>query len=322
MRSQENRMMTLILDEGGPIIVWEDKAPNPLHRKLLIITRICDNPECDCRDVWVNGVLIDDRYTDLVYHGDRLSYVFKPGEGEPSEPPPLRQLYARVDVDSGEVGFSPRAPAKLHDPELLGWLKEGLDRSHMDTIRKRWRLAKGINRDQWRSRDWSWWQPGDMVYWQEVFPDDINILFKLGNDTYWADDMYCINPGCGCQEVGLVLYRLTKGKTENVGSISVTLPSGKFSSFLEENGNGNLLRRLWDLLRQDKGRCALLKKRKKDIVPVGREIVRLSAGKAAVRSNSLSGKGTSVFSLKKVGRNDPCPCGSGKKYKKCCLGKT
>jgi uncharacterized protein YecA (UPF0149 family) len=24
--------------------------------------------------------------------------------------------------------------------------------------------------------------------------------------------------------------------------------------------------------------------------------------------------------FKTVGRNDPCPCGSGKKYKKCCLG--
>ena len=24
---------------------------------------------------------------------------------------------------------------------------------------------------------------------------------------------------------------------------------------------------------------------------------------------------------KKVGRNSPCPCGSGKKYKKCCMGK-
>ena len=24
---------------------------------------------------------------------------------------------------------------------------------------------------------------------------------------------------------------------------------------------------------------------------------------------------------RKPGRNDPCPCGSGKKYKKCCLGK-
>jgi len=23
----------------------------------------------------------------------------------------------------------------------------------------------------------------------------------------------------------------------------------------------------------------------------------------------------------KVGRNEPCPCGSGKKFKKCCLGR-
>ncbi|NLF16454.1 MAG: hypothetical protein GX595_04250 [Lentisphaerae bacterium] len=23
-----------------------------------------------------------------------------------------------------------------------------------------------------------------------------------------------------------------------------------------------------------------------------------------------------------VGRNDPCPCGSGRKYKKCCLNKS
>ncbi len=28
-----------------------------------------------------------------------------------------------------------------------------------------------------------------------------------------------------------------------------------------------------------------------------------------------------VVKDKKVGRNDPCPCGSGKKYKKCCMGK-
>jgi preprotein translocase subunit SecA len=33
-----------------------------------------------------------------------------------------------------------------------------------------------------------------------------------------------------------------------------------------------------------------------------------------------AGKGVTVRREgKKVGRNDPCPCGSGKKYKKCCL---
>jgi len=25
--------------------------------------------------------------------------------------------------------------------------------------------------------------------------------------------------------------------------------------------------------------------------------------------------------MMKLGRNDPCPCGSGKKYKRCCYGK-
>lgn len=29
-------------------------------------------------------------------------------------------------------------------------------------------------------------------------------------------------------------------------------------------------------------------------------------------------KSTTVVKTDKVGRNDPCPCGSGKKYKKCC----
>ena len=28
-----------------------------------------------------------------------------------------------------------------------------------------------------------------------------------------------------------------------------------------------------------------------------------------------------VRGTQKVGRNDPCPCGSGKKFKKCCMGK-
>jgi len=32
----------------------------------------------------------------------------------------------------------------------------------------------------------------------------------------------------------------------------------------------------------------------------------------------LQNKQTRAVSTKKASRNDPCPCGSGKKYKKCC----
>ena len=36
------------------------------------------------------------------------------------------------------------------------------------------------------------------------------------------------------------------------------------------------------------------------------------------RSSSNTEKSKPVVKKDKVGRNDPCPCGSGKKYKKCC----
>ena len=43
-------------------------------------------------------------------------------------------------------------------------------------------------------------------------------------------------------------------------------------------------------------------------------------GDSRVWYPSLS-RGPAVNPFKDVGRNDPCPCGSGKKFKKCCLGK-
>jgi uncharacterized protein len=34
-----------------------------------------------------------------------------------------------------------------------------------------------------------------------------------------------------------------------------------------------------------------------------------------------TGTGAGPARRTRIGRNDPCPCGSGKKYKKCCLRK-
>jgi preprotein translocase subunit SecA len=37
-----------------------------------------------------------------------------------------------------------------------------------------------------------------------------------------------------------------------------------------------------------------------------------------MKESSATGSSSQVKNSSKVGRNDPCPCGSGKKYKKCC----
>jgi uncharacterized protein YecA (UPF0149 family) len=36
----------------------------------------------------------------------------------------------------------------------------------------------------------------------------------------------------------------------------------------------------------------------------------------------IAGRVLPIRTTPKIGRNDPCPCGSGKKFKKCCLEKT
>jgi preprotein translocase subunit SecA len=37
-----------------------------------------------------------------------------------------------------------------------------------------------------------------------------------------------------------------------------------------------------------------------------------------MKESAATGPASQVKNVKKIGRNDPCPCGSGKKYKKCC----
>jgi len=52
---------------------------------------------------------------------------------------------------------------------------------------------------------------------------------------------------------------------------------------------------------------------------VKREKVATETGTAAASKSEV--KKQPVRKEKKVGPNDPCPCGSGKKYKKCCMRK-
>ena len=54
---------------------------------------------------------------------------------------------------------------------------------------------------------------------------------------------------------------------------------------------------------------------------VKREKVAKETGAAGANDGSVVKKAPVRTAAKKVGPNDPCPCGSGKKYKKCCMQK-
>jgi preprotein translocase subunit SecA len=52
---------------------------------------------------------------------------------------------------------------------------------------------------------------------------------------------------------------------------------------------------------------------------VKREKVAKETGTGAASQSAV--KKTPIKKAQKTGPNDPCPCGSGKKYKKCCMQK-
>ena len=52
---------------------------------------------------------------------------------------------------------------------------------------------------------------------------------------------------------------------------------------------------------------------------VGRESPELERAFAQRRATAVaSGKPVQIRETRRIGRNDPCPCGSGAKFKKCC----
>ncbi|HEY4238316.1 MAG TPA: SEC-C metal-binding domain-containing protein [Kofleriaceae bacterium] len=54
---------------------------------------------------------------------------------------------------------------------------------------------------------------------------------------------------------------------------------------------------------------------------LGRSVADTIAALPAERAAAVAASGFTVRAAEKVGRNDPCPCGSGQKYKKCCADK-
>ncbi|MBR6983755.1 MAG: preprotein translocase subunit SecA [Ruminococcus sp.] len=73
-----------------------------------------------------------------------------------------------------------------------------------------------------------------------------------------------------------------------------------------------------DSIREDTVRALLTIRLQKNEAPEREQVAKPDAPNAGAGDGSFSDE---PVRSKKIGDNDPCPCGSGKKYKKCCKGK-
>ena len=216
------RIVSKRLDDGGPFVIWEKEKKGDFQRGMVMETWVCDNP--DCQYLHVRAIGIDERFKEMKFEGSKFVYTVESEKHQTAEPLPNQHLFASVNIASPEVYISDKTPLEEQDPELISLLTEKIKGEFYEILKRRWRMAKKVNRDQWRKMDWSWWEDGLMVGWDEVFPDDPDFVFYLSGKRYWVRDLYCINPGCPCKDVTLSFTKFEDEKEyKELGGVATDL---------------------------------------------------------------------------------------------------
>ena len=254
---------------------------------MSLKTSVCDEPSCPL----VHVELAPAKEIDGTA---RCKLSVDPGTGD-----------VAVETAQGDAALVARMLEALTD---LLEMPRGTMRS---TLARRWRVARGKPREGWRTRDWSWWQSGTLVPFREAFPDEPNLLFTSRGSSIWADDAYCISAQCACRNVHLTFLRTDALANGPIAHLDFDIASGRAGGAGTDDSLTPEGQALWKaLLRVIPGVRTELEKRRSALARVAPKI-RMLAGHGDEHA--------AVVAPPRLGRNDPCFCGSGRKYKRCCL---
>lgn len=163
-------------------------------------------------------------------------------------------------------------------------------------------------------------QQSAMVTYHEFFPYANPLIFTFEGKEYNVDEQYCIASHCNCRSVLLCIYPLF---SEDNTSEPVKLKCFFHYDYAKETFKDETEGK--DGKPVDKEFDAALLAAFKAQFPAYRTLLKtrhrtLRTLYASFREKQ-NAKMQQAMLVGNVGRNDPCPCGSGKKYKKCCMGK-
>ena len=249
------------------------------HR-VLIEDWYCDNPECDCMCV-------------ALYF-----YALHEDTKQKSE-----LFYLMLDMNSWEIREQVIAD-KDNSDEMIAEFMGGLDELHFkDLYKKHYRTVKEHGMKHYRPEDEMVPYPGP-----ENIADD-PLAFLYDGSSFLATDQYCTNAKCHCNAVVLSFFRLSDRETQ-VPELIIRLHLNNLSYDIEHiNCDPDKIAGIVKYFLDKQGVLETLRHRYREMKKDG--------GKSHMKW-AKEMEDNAHDSGPKVGRNDPCPCGSGKKYKKCC----
>lgn len=281
----------------------------------------CKKPECDCNQVFFDLIEVSD-------------------SGEPVENP--LSFTMDVDLDSWLENDPPSRPA-----EVAGFVDEFLGQCSQETrarIKEDYRDAKEFARHLVDFRlDPDKVQDGTLVAYPDILPGHVSISSDDGTAfsfravyqerEFRIVDLYCPNPTCDCQQAHVDFFELEESEDgpaelcqRFLGRVGFDGKLAVEETYTCTKADAKAVLAAW--WQQGQVTLSDLKMRYNVVRDIGERTLMTSpkftavAPRASRSSLATSASiGESIEKPNKVGRNDPCPCGSGKKHKKCCLRK-
>jgi SEC-C motif len=271
---------------------------------FLMLKQSCSNPECTCNEITLDFSEFDET-------------------GAPLANPII--FYFRLNIETWkENERSERSELcnGLVDEFINGLTDEmkGEFRKYYETSREKAKRAAKFDMPL------NIIKTGRLISYTQIFDDSESIssggnacgfIFEDNNYEYFIDDLYCIDPQCNCEIAHLFFLRPDIKNKAVFNSFVAQLDFKKGlridkTTLPEKDAMGIFTK--W--LESDPYVIEVLKHRYAEVKDIGKNLVEKHTkhGKLPVdQKNSIISKRKD-----KIGRNEPCPCGSGKKYKKCC----
>ncbi len=158
-------------------------------------------------------------------------------------------------------------------------------------------------------------EDGVLIFYDDIIPFPILIFTKMEDSDILFEvvDIYCLTPECGCTNAHLLFYPTWDDRTidyESYEALHVEYDYKANEWCVLESGSSDVSpEALMEALISSLDIAAIYSKRHANLGMLYKNF-----RKEYINDNLIAHS-------EKIPRNSPCPCGSGKKYKKCCLFK-
>ena len=291
IRDGKSGMVFSVEDESDNIVAGIQS--DGVTRQYQCTLRCCDNPVCTCG-------IVDMSFLPLEHLcEDNLILPYK----------------VNIDVVQKKLGYKDRKKVSKESLKFAELLLSSMDEADFQLLWKLYFRSKNKKTEKAPIDsieavfDYQQVENEGLMYaYTDILPYGEYLSFSMKGKNCVIFDQYCLKQKCSCTDATLSFVTDDKA-SDKMGTELFTVAV-------------NYRKKQWAVVEELAApvEVAAVRSATEDQIPdIYNRLLKRHIKLKGIYAHCKKRHFNQQLKLPKVGRNDPCPCGSGKKYKKCCM---